>query len=458
MTKKLTEGFLWGNSVSSMQTEGAWNEGGKGKSVYDIREASEFASDWKVATDSYHRYREDFDHMQDLGMNCYRFQIAWSRVCPQGDGEFNEEGIAFYERFINDLLARNIEPMVCLYHFDMPLALAEKYNGFTDRRVMEAFIRYGREMIDRFGERVKYWLTFNEQNIFHMPEAFKVSGYMRGEQSLRDLYLIQHHTMMAHVHLTHYLHDTKPGQLMGGMLAHQLVYPATCKPRDIFCAQQYDEFLNQNLLRVYAGEGYSPEVLAVVQREGFGDIYRQDDLALLATVKNDFMAFSYYASKTLDSDAIPEHTPINNYMEYGDKPNPWLEATEWNWQIDPLGFRTIITRYYNDWRLPVFPIENGIGVIESWDGENMIEDDYRIDYHREHINAMKAAIFEDGAEVIGYLGWGLIDILSSKGDMRKRYGVVYVNRENHDLKDLKRVPKKSYAWLKQVIHSNGDNM
>jgi len=291
MTKKLTEGFLWGNSVSSMQTEGAWNEGGKGKSVYDIREASEFASDWKVATDSYHRYREDFDHMQDLGMNCYRFQIAWSRVCPQGDGEFNEEGIAFYERFINDLLARNIEPMVCLYHFDMPLALAEKYNGFTDRRVMEAFIRYGREMIDRFGERVKYWLTFNEQNIFHMPEAFKVSGYMRGEQTLRDLYLIQHHTMMAHVHLTHYLHDTKPGQLMGGMLAHQLVYPATCKPRDIFCAQQYDEFLNQNLLRVYAGEGYSPEVLAVVQREGFGDIYRQDDLALLATVKNDFMAF-----------------------------------------------------------------------------------------------------------------------------------------------------------------------
>lgn len=458
MTKKLADGFLWGNSVSSMQTEGAWNEGGKGMSVYDIREASEFASDWKVATDSYHRYREDFDHMQDLGMNCYRFQISWSRVCPQGDGEFNEEGIAFYDRFINDLIALGIEPMVCLYHFDMPLALAEQYNGFTDRRVMDAFIRYGQQMIDRFGDRVKYWLTFNEQNIFHMPEAFKVSGYLRGGKTLRDLYLIQHHTMMAHVHLTQYLHDTQPGKLMGGMLAHQLVYPATCKPRDIFCAQQFDEFLNQNLLRVYAGEGYSPEVLAVVKREGFEDIYREDDLALLPTVKNDFMAFSYYASRTLDSDAIPENTPVNDYLLHGDKPNPWLKATEWNWQIDPLGFRTIITRYYNDWRLPVFPIENGIGVIESWDGVNMIEDDYRIDYHREHINAMKAAIFEDGAQVIGYLGWGLIDILSSQGDMRKRYGVVYVNRENHDLKDLKRVPKKSYAWLQQVIHSNGEKM
>lgn len=458
MTNKLPDNFLWGNSVSSMQTEGAWNEGGKGPSVYDIREASEFASDWKVATDSYHRYEEDFDYMQDLGMNCYRFQIAWSRVCPQGDGEFNEEGIAFYDRFINGLIERGIEPMICLYHFDMPLALAEKYNGFTDRHVMEAFVRYGKKMIDCFGDRVKYWLTFNEQNIYHMPEAFKVAGDLKGDKTLRELYQISHHVMMCHVLLTHYLHETKPGQQMGGMLAHQLIYPATCKPRDIFCAQQYDEFLNQNLLRVYAGQGYSPAVMAVVAREGFQDIFLDDDLASIARVKNDFMAFSYYASKTLDSDAIPADAPVNYYLLHGEKDNPFLEATEWNWQIDPLGFRTIITRYYNDWRLPVFPIENGIGVIESWDGVNPIDDEYRIVYHREHLQAMKDAIFEDGAEVIGYLGWGLIDILSSQGDMRKRYGVVYVNRENHDLKDLKRVPKKSYAWFRRTIKSNGNEM
>ncbi|MDX6041831.1 glycoside hydrolase family 1 protein [Scandinavium lactucae] len=458
MMNKLPKDFLWGNSVSSMQTEGAWNEGGKGKSVYDIREPSEFASDWKVATDSYHRYEEDFDLMQDLGMNCYRFQISWSRICPTGDGAFNQEGIDFYHRFIDALIARGIEPMICLYHFDMPLALAEEYNGFNDRRVMDAFVRYGKKMIDCYGDKVKYWLTFNEQNIFHMPIAFRISGYLRGDETLRELYEVQHHTMVAHVQLTQYLHQTKPGKLMGGMLAHQLIYPATCKPRDIFCAQQFDEFLNQNLLRVYAGEGYSPEVMAVVKREGFDDIYREDDLALIAQNKNDYMAFSYYASRTLDSDPIPEGCAVNYYLQYGDKNNPYLEATEWNWQIDPLGFRTIITRYYNDWRLPVFPIENGIGVIESWDGENMIADDYRIAYHRDHINAMKEAIFEDGAEVIGYLGWGLIDILSSQGDMRKRYGVVYVNRENHDLKDLKRVPKKSYAWLKQAIRSNGEEM
>lgn len=458
--KSLPAGFLWGNSVSSMQTEGAWNEGGKGMSVYDIREPAEFASDWKVATDSYHRYEEDFDLMKDLGMNCYRFQISWSRVCPAGDGEFNEEGIAFYHRFIDALLARGIEPMICLYHFDMPLELAEKYNGLTSRRVMEAFIRYGKKMIDCYGDKVKWWLTFNEQNLYHMPDhgAFRRAGHLHGEQTLHDLYAIQHHVMMAHAHLTNYLHQEKPGKLMGGMLAHELVYPATCKPRDIFCAQQVDEFFNQNLLRVFAGEGYSPEVLALIEREGLRDIYLDEDLAVLAQTKNDFLAFSYYASKTLDSDAIPPGTTVNNYLLYGEKRNPYLQATEWDWQIDPLGFRTIITRYYNDWRLPVFPIENGIGVIESWDGENPVEDDYRIAYHRDHINAMKDAIFEDGAQVIGYLGWGLIDIPSSQGDMRKRYGVVYVNRDNHDLKDLRRVPKKSYAWLKRVIHSNGEEM
>ncbi|HDX8890173.1 TPA: glycoside hydrolase family 1 protein [Klebsiella oxytoca] len=458
MNRTLPADFLWGNSVSSMQTEGAWNEGGKGMSVYDIRQPAEFASDWKVATDSYHRYREDFDLMQDLGMNCYRFQIAWSRVCPEGDGEFNEEGIAFYHQFIDELIARGIEPMICLYHFDMPLSLAERFNGFTDRRVMEAFIRYGQKMIDCFGDKVKWWLTFNEQNLYHMPDAFLISGYMRGEKTLRELYQIQHHVMMAHVHLTQYLHQTKPQCLMGGMLAHALVYPATCKPRDILCAQQLDEFLNQNLLRAFAGEGYSPEVMHVVAREGLEDIYRAEDLTLMEQVKIDYLAFSYYASKALDSDPIPPGTPVNYYMQFGDKKNDYLEATEWGWQIDPLGFRTIITRYYNDWRLPVFPIENGIGVIESWDGVNQVADDYRIAYHRDHINAMKEAIFDDGAQVIGYLGWGLIDILSSQGDMRKRYGVVYVNRENHDLKDLKRVPKKSYAWLKRVIHSHGAEM
>ncbi|NDL66018.1 glycoside hydrolase family 1 protein [Acerihabitans arboris] len=455
MQNELSADFLWGNSVSSMQTEGAWNKGGKGLSVYDIREANESASDWKVATDSYNRYEEDFDLMHDLGMNCYRFQIAWSRVCPTGDGDFNDEGIDFYHKFIDALIARNIEPMICLYHFDMPLTLAEKYNGFVHRSVMDAFVRYGKKMVDCFGGKVKYWITFNEQNLYHIPEAFKISGYLTGEKTVRELYYIQHHVMLAHAQLTHYLHDMQKSALMGGMLAYQLVYPATCKPQDVLFANQIDEFYNQNLLKAFTTGRYSTEVLSYMEKNNLLSVFRADDLQELSQLQNDFLSFSYYASKTINSDKVPKNTPVNYYMEYGSQDNPYLKATEWNWQIDPIGFRTVITSMYNRHGLPVFPIENGIGVIENWDGVNEIQDDYRIGYHRDHIQAMKDAIFIDGAAVLGYLGWGLIDILSSQGDMRKRYGVVYINRENHDLKDLRRIPKKSYHWLKRVLHSNG---
>ena len=469
--------FLWGGATAANQCEGAWQAGGKGLATVDV---TPFGPDRfpvalgrlemlecddkhyypsHEAIDLYHHYKEDIALFAEMGFKCFRLSIAWTRILPNGDdAKPNEEGLKFYEDVFDECHKYGIEPLVTICHFDTPIALIKKYGGWKDRRMVDAYVHYCEVLFDRYKGKVKYWLTFNEQNLYHSPEAFLISGYLQGEKTLRELYLIQHHVMMAHVHLTHYLHQTKPQCLMGGMLAHALVYPATCKPRDILCAQQLDEFLNQNLLRAYAGEGYSPEVMHFVAAEGFDDIYRPEDLALMATVKVDYLAFSYYASRTLNSDAIPPGTAVNNYMLFGNQDNPFLKATEWNWQIDPLGFRTIITRYYNDWRLPVFPIENGIGVIESWDGEHPIADDYRIAYHRDHINAMKAAIFEDGAQVIGYLGWGLIDILSSQGDMRKRYGVVYVNRENHDLKDLRRVPKKSYAWLKQVFRSNGEAM
>ena len=455
---KLKKNFLWGNSVSSMQTEGAWNEGGKGMSVYDIREASECSSDWKVATDSYHRYTEDFDYMQQLGMNCYRFQISWSRVNPDGDGVFNEEGIRFYDQFIDDLLERGIEPMICLYHFDMPLNLARKYHGFKDRRVIEPFVNFGKEMMRRFAQKVKYWITFNEQNLYHIPEAFKISGYQEGNQTLEDLHYIQHHVMMCHAYLANFLHHNYPTCQIGGMVAYQEIYPATCKPEDIFMARKLDEFLNHNLLEVFANGKYSGEVTAYMKQNQLMHIICEGDLEELAKVTSDFLSFSYYASTTVNSEMADESTPVNFYMNQAKQSNPYLESTQWDWQIDPLGFRNIINKLYHRYKLPVFPIENGIGVIESWDGKNEIQDDYRIEYHKKHLQAMQEAILLDGADVMGYLGWGLIDILSSQGDMRKRYGVVYVNRENHELKDLKRVPKKSFWWLQQVIKSNGEIM
>jgi len=455
----LDKSFYWGNSTSSMQTEGAWDKDGKGKSVYDIREASENASDWKVATDSYHRYKEDFDYMEDLGMNMYRFQISWSRVNPDGDGDFNEKGIKFYDQFIDDLIERGIEPMVCLYHFDMPLNLAEKYDGFMSRHVVDAFVRYGQEMINRFGHKVKHWLTFNEQNLYHShPGGFKFAGSKMDGKTLSDSYQLQHNVMMAHAQIANYIHENTDGQV-SGMLAYQEVYPFSSHPEDIKVAREVDEFLNHNLLEVFVNGRYLNSFWKFIENNNIDLEILEDDLEILSKVKSDYLTFSYYQSLTIDHRKIPEGISPNEYMNYGIVDNPYLERTEWNWQIDPLGFRDILNKMYYRYRIPIFPIENGIGVIEEWDGENPIEDDYRIDYLRKHIQAMKDAVFIDGVEVLGYLGWGIaVDILSSQGDMRKRYGVVYVNRENHDLKDLKRVPKKSYDWLKQVINSNGEDL
>lgn len=455
---ELKKDFFWGNSSSSMQTEGAWNEGGKGKSVYDIREATENTSDWKVATDSYHRYPVDFDYMQELGMNFYRFQISWSRVNPQGDGEFNEEGIQFYSKFIDELVARGIEPMICLYHFDMPLHLAENDNGFVSRHVMEAFVDFGKEMIKRFSHKVKYWITFNEQNLYHMSGAFQGAGYLKGERTLKELYAIQHHIMMAHTRVANYLHETAPECKIGGMLAYMEIYPATCRPADVFAARKADEFINMNLLDCFVGNGYSNEVLTEMKNKAVEDIFLPGDLEEIAQLTSDFIAFSYYYSTTLNADRITPETPVCDYLDIGKQDNPYIGSTEWNWQIDPLGFRNVMNQIYAKAKVPVFPVENGIGVQEKWDGKETIQDEYRIAYHREHIQALKDAVYYDGVDIMGYLGWGLIDILSSQGDMRKRYGVVYVNRTNHDLKDLQRVPKKSFSWLKNVIATNGKEL
>jgi 6-phospho-beta-glucosidase len=422
----LKEGFLWGNSTSSMQTEGGWDKGGKGLSVYDIRESTEFSSDWKVATDSYHRYAEDFDYMKEMGMNCYRFQISWSRVCPEGDGDFNEEGIAFYDKFIDDLIERGIVPMICLYHFDMPLKLAKEYNGFLSRYVVDAFVRYSQEMLERFSHKVKYWITLNEQNLYSAShKAFKYAGYLTGEQTLEELYQISHNVMMAHTRFSNHLQADYPHCQVGGMLTYIEIYPMTSHPRDIFMARESDEFFNHTLLEAYTNGVYSPEYLVFMKNNNLMHVIHDGDLEEIAKMRSNFLAFSYYASHAIDHTKIPEDTPANEYWEKGVSANPHVEATEgWGWQIDPLGFRNILTKMYNRYKLPLFPIENGIGVQEEWDGVTEIQDDYRIEYHRDHIQAMKDAVAQDGVDVMGYLGWGLIDIPSSQGDMRKRYGMV----------------------------------
>ena len=450
----LRDDFFWGNSTSSMQTEGATNEGSKGPSVYDVRPATENASDWSVAIDEYHRYPEDIALMKDLGMNFYRFQISWSRVQPMGEGAFNEAGIAFYDRLINDLLAAGIQPMICLYHFDMPLALAQKYNGFLNRHVVDAFYVYAQEMLKRFGDRVRYWITFNEQNLYSLTDAFVIAGYLEGPRSLHDLYQIQHNVALAHALVANTVHADYPELQIGGMVAYQQVYPATANPQDVAAVRRFKEYVMDNLVDIFTTGQYSPEVVSFMQRNHLADILKPAELDIISQTRSDFLSFSYYSSAVMDSTKIPLGTVPNYYPQVGVGHSPYLPTNEWQWQVDPQGFNTVLHDLYNRGRVPVFPIENGIGLREHWDGKHMIQDDARILYMREHIQALKDAVAE-GVDVLGYLGWGLIDIPSSQGNMDKRYGVVYVNRGNHDLKDLKRVPKKSYAWLKEAIRSNG---
>ena len=457
MVKKVfPKNFLWGNSTSSMQTEGAVKEGGKGKSVYDTYRAKDGTSIWDTAIDEYHRYPEDLDLFANLGINCYRFQISWSRVNPLGDGDFNPEGIKFYSDLIDSLLARNIEPMICLYHFDMPLNLAQKYNGFSSRHVVDAFVRYGKKMIDIFGKRVKYWITFNEQNLYFMPGATKIAGKIKGEETIADLYIISHHLMLAHAQIANYLHK-KTSAKIGGMLAYSEVYPASSMPKDILYARQIDEFLNKNLLDAFVLGHYSNEVVNFVQKNNIQTGVLPSDLAEISKMKSDFIAFSYYQSSTISSTLVPEKTAPNYYFKFGGKENPFLPVNEWGWSIDPDGFRDVLTKTYNQYHVPMFPIENGIGLRETYYGKE-IQDDQRIEYHKEHLRALEKAINNDGVKVLGYLIWGLIDIPSSAGDMAKRYGMVYVNRTNTDLLDLKRIPKKSYWWFKKVISSNGASL
>lgn len=441
-----------------MQTEGAWNEGGKGPSVYDIRPAKEGLSDWKNGIDAYHRFREDFDLMKDLGMNMYRFQISWSRVCPDGDGDFNEEGIQFYNEFIDELLKRDIEPMICLYHFDMPFSLAERFDGFISKKVMNAFVRYGKEMIDRFGDKVKYWVTFNEQNLYATPMAFEIGGMLSEKHDINHLYQIQHHVMIAHARIANYLHENKPKNKIGGMLAYSEIYPEKGDPRDVFVARKWDEFINFNLLDAFVGHGYSKEVLQYIKTAKIEVVMTEDELTDLIKLKSDFLSFSYYCSGMISHEGITDDTPPNYYLAKGEKSNYNIRENQWGIGYDALGFRNVINKMYQRYRLPIFPVENGIGIKEDWNGHDLIQDDYRIQYHKDHLKELFNAIEIDGVEVMGYLGWGLIDIPSSQGDVEKRYGVVYVNRGNHDLRDMKRVPKKSYQWMKKIIQSNGEEL
>lgn len=447
----IPEGFLWGGAVTSFQTEGANNDGGKGPSIVDARPVPEGYSDWNVAIDFYNLYKEDIALFKELGFNAYRTSIAWTRIFPDGEGEVNEEGLQFYDDLFDELIANGIQPVVTLYHFDLPLPLAEKYNGFASRKVVDLFDRYVRTVFERYRDKVKYWLTFNEQNLVLTHTdlwGVKLDG-AENEEALR--YQVTHNAFIAHAKAVKALHEIVPGGKMAGMVTYMTTYPVTCKPEDAIANMKAKELLNDFYFDVFAHGEYPTYVTSQLEKKGIMPFFEKGDAELLRENTVDYLSISYYQSQAV------KHTEEVSSVIPGVIPNPHLETNEWGWAIDPIGLRVALKDMYARYKLPIFITENGIGVREELNEKNTVEDDYRIEYLREHIKQMKIAM-EEGVEIFGYLTWGSTDLLSSQGEMKKRYGFVYVNRDETDLRDLNRYRKKSFNWFKKVISSNGQEL
>ncbi|MCD7034543.1 glycoside hydrolase family 1 protein [Metabacillus sp. GX 13764] len=447
MTKNIIpEGFLWGGAVTSFQTEGAWNEGGKGPSIVDARPVPEGFSDWHTAVDFYHRYKEDIALYKEMGFNAYRTSISWSRIFPDGEGEPNEEGLQFYDDVFDEMLANGIQPVITLYHFDAPLALAEKYNGFASREVVELFDHYVRTVFTRYRDKVKYWLTFNEQNLFlGQPKLLGVTLRDEKDEALR--YQAVHNALVAHAKAVKALHEIIPDGKMAGMITYMTTYPISSKPEDVLASVRANELLNNFCLEVFSRGEYPGYVLKDLERKGITPVFEEGDEALLKENTVDYLSISYYQSK------VAQHTDEEVIVPEL-LPNPHLQSNEWGWAIDPIGLRVAVKDMYDRYQLPIFITENGIGVREELDENGTVKDDYRIDYLREHIKQMKLAM-EEGVDIFGYLTWGATDLLSSQGEMKKRYGFIFVNRDETDLRDLNRYKKKSFDWYQKVIRSNG---
>lgn len=445
----LRKDFVWGGAVTAHQGEGGYTEGGKVPAVCDIAVGDDF-SDFKDGIDTYHRYEEDFDLYQELGFDMYRFSFDWSRLMSD-ENIYNEEGFKFYDRFIDALVKRNIKPLPTLYHFEMPVFLYEKYNGFASRKVVDIFVELCKVIVDRYADRVENWIIFNEQNgiLQKGPKLFYGAGLPEGMDPIALDNQIMHNTLIAHGLVNEYIHQK--GCKVMGMATIIQSYPETCHPLDTL------EMLNLQseafvFLDIFAKGTYNSYYLANMKKTNTMPEILDGDLEILKKGITDSISISYYMSTLAHYGEVT----LTNEKDVVMKKNPYLEMPKSGWTIDPVGLRITLRQIYDRYEKPIYVVENGFGCDdEVVDGK--IEDDYRIDYMRKHIEQMKLAV-EEGVDCRGYLMWGPIDILSSRANMEKRYGVVYVNRDNNDLKDMRRMKKKSFEWYKEVIASNGEHL
>lgn len=470
--------FLWGSASAAYQVEGAWQEDGKGVSIWDefvrIPGKTFKATNGNIAVDHYHRYQEDVKLMAELGLKTYRFSIAWTRIYPKGNGEVNEVGLQFYDDLIDELLAHHIEPMITIYHWDLPQALVDQYGGWESRKIIDDYVNYATTLFKRYGNKVKYWITMNEQNVFtslgwltamHPPGKF---------DDRKTFYQVNHHANIAHAKTVLAFKEIVKNGKVGASFAYTPSYAKDCQPENALAMLDYDELMSYWWMDVYAYGRYPKAAMKQLEEQNVAPQFESGDAQLLekAAKQLDFMGVNYYqttVSEYNDIHGVGPYGIINTTGKkgissetgmpgiYKNPKNPYLKTTDWDWIIDPKGIRyacRMITSRYN---LPIVISENGLGAYDKKEADGRIHDDYRIAYLKAHIEELKLAI-QEGCQVLAYCTWSYTDLLSWLNGYQKRYGFVYVDREEQEGSTLNRFKKDSFTWYQKVIQSNGENL
>lgn len=465
---KFPDNFLWGGAIASAQAEGAFDADGRGLSVYDLmpcgknRVQSFLNGEYKEKNliypnrqgiDFYHRYKEDIKLLAEMGFKAFRFSISWSRIFPKGIEEKpNEAGLKFYENVIDECLKYKIEPVITILHYDIPLYLVEKYNGFESRELVDLFERYAITLFERFHDKVHYWMTINEINIMRyspLDAGIKDSG----KNELQTIFQAAHHQFLASAKAVIAHNRICKNSKIGMMLGYEPAYPKTCHPDDILLAEK-----SENELLFFSDVmvlGYYPETMKHYFKNHQIEIYMEKgDEDILKKGKVDYIALSYYSSAVCSSDPADQKNVKRGNIIYGID-NPYLTTTDWGWTIDSKGLQISLLRLYYRYHKPLFIVECGIGMHET-KKEGMIEDNYRIEYFKEHLIQVQEAM-ELGVEVMGFLAWSPMDMPSAaSGEQEKRYGFIYVDANNQLQGSYDRSPKKSFYWYQKVIQTNGE--
>ncbi len=465
------EGFLWGASTAAWQCEGATTEGGRTPAIIDLNSQKKKPyADNSIAADHYHHYKEDVKLMAEAGFKSYRFSIAWPRIIPHSDGKVNEEGIQFYNNLIDELLKYGIEPIPTLYHYDMPVWVDEELGGWRDRRIIDAFEHYAEVCFEAFGDRVKHWLSINEQNMQIVYGDWL--GVDKGcTDWFRDKWDVNHIMNLCHAKAVIACHELVEGGKIGPVPGYVPIYPQSGNPLDQIAAMNAEELTEKIWNDLYVFGEYNGFTKKYWAENDIHPDIREGDMELIKQAKIDFFALNCYRSNVAkhaphDSDVVGlalnksgnkgEFIYPNYPGLYALDSNPYVETTDWDWEIDPVAMRYMLRYVWDHYHLPMIITENGFGAHEDLDENGEVNDQGRIDFLRDQIYQIGLAI-EDGCEVFGYNLWSFTDILSTGNGMAKRYGLVFVNTTDEDVRDLRRVKKASYHWYSKLIKSNGQD-